>query len=136
MAIISRLSSSSLLLLLLVAVSQAANLYDNCADGAGARGICVPLKTCDPISALLRRGGFTSDEREYLVKSNCGMHEDGRMVCCPLPKMLKARFSAPATLPPIGVCGKDVGDRIVGGEISQLDDHPWLARIQYYKREY
>ncbi|XP_065073609.1 CLIP domain-containing serine protease B4-like [Ochlerotatus camptorhynchus] len=133
MANISRLSVSSLLLLLLAAANQAANVYDNCSDGAGVRGICVPLKSCDPISALLRRGGFTNDEREYLVKSNCGTNEDGRMVCCPLPRMLKARFSSPASLPPVGVCGKATGDRIVGGDIAQLDDYPWLARIQYYK---
>lgn len=137
MAIISRHSSTSLVLLLpllLAAVSQGAKVYDNCLDGAGVRGICTPLRSCDPISALLRRGGFTKDEREYLLKADCGMtNEDGRMVCCPLPRLLKARFSAPATLPPVGVCGKATSDRIVGGEITQLDDYPWLARIQYYK---
>lgn len=97
------------------------------------RGLCVPLKACDPFGVLLRRGSLTNDEREYLRKSNCGMNEEGRLVCCPLPRMLKARFSAPASLPAVGVCGKDTSGRIVGGDIAQLDSFPWLARIQYYK---
>ncbi|XP_058823603.1 CLIP domain-containing serine protease B4-like [Topomyia yanbarensis] len=116
-----------------IVASQAVDLYDPCEDAAGAPGICVPVKSCEPVSAMLKRGNLSGDERNYLKKSNCGMMNSGRAVCCPFPKMLKARFDAPATLPAVGICGIDSGSRIVGGEVAQLDEYPWLARIQYYK---
>ncbi|XP_058448771.1 uncharacterized protein LOC131428745 [Malaya genurostris] len=117
----------------IIVAIQAVDLYDPCEDASGAPGLCVPIKSCEPISAILKRGNLSSEERIYLKKSNCGMMGSGRAICCPLPKMLKARFSAPATLPAVGICGVDSGSRIVGGEVAQLDEYPWLARIQYYK---
>lgn len=82
------------------------------------------------------RKNYTDSERNYIKNSNCGMLDAARMVCCPLPGMLKARFSAPASLPALGTCGQTSDNRIVGGSIAQLDEYPWLARIQYYKCEY
>ncbi|XP_053697460.1 CLIP domain-containing serine protease B4-like [Sabethes cyaneus] len=116
-----------------IVTCHAVDLYDNCEDGAGVAGLCVPVKDCNPISALLMRGALSSDEKNYIIKSNCGMLSSGRGVCCPLPKSLKARFAAPAGLPPSGTCGHDSSSRIVGGETAELDEYPWLARIQYFK---
>lgn len=126
---------SGLLVLLLGIIScHAAEQFASCQDGARAKGICVTLKSCQPISALLMRGGLTDNERNYLKNSDCGTTpEKARLVCCPLPRMLKARFSAPSSLPTAGNCGLDLGSRIVGGEIAPRGEYPWLARIQYYK---
>ncbi|KAL9700343.1 hypothetical protein quinque_003784 [Culex quinquefasciatus] len=120
-------------LLVGIAACQAVELYESCTDGAGVKGLCVPLKSCSAISALLMRKNYTDSERNYIKNSNCGMLDAARMVCCPFPGMLKARFSAPASLPALGTCGQTSDNRIVGGSIAQLDEYPWLARIQYYK---
>ncbi|KXJ72917.1 hypothetical protein RP20_CCG016961 [Aedes albopictus] len=133
MVILRGLSPTLLTLFWLAVTSHAASLFDSCTDGAGVRGVCLTIRDCDTAGAMLRRGNWSNQEREYLKKSECGMNAGARMVCCPLPRSLKARFAAPATLPPVGVCGKDTSDRIVGGEITKPDDFPWLARIQYFK---
>lgn len=69
-------------------------------------------------------------------------------VCC--PDILRQRLYNPtrspsstetgteaslALLPPPGTCGVSNGDRIFGGELTALDEHPWLALIGYIRRE-
>ncbi|XP_063698018.1 serine protease easter-like [Culicoides brevitarsis] len=73
------------------------------------------------------------------------------MVCC--PDQSNSAYSAPFTfpgqyytttttpsslpsnplLPQIGECGRQTEDRIIGGEIANLDDHPWAVLLEYRK---
>lgn len=39
-------------------------------------------------------------------------------------------------LPEPGVCGIDTSNRIYGGEVTKLDEFPWMALIEYSKREF
>ncbi|XP_055609288.1 CLIP domain-containing serine protease B4-like [Uranotaenia lowii] len=133
MAITERLPVLLVLAFWLAGHTQALEQFDECRDGAGARGICVPLRECTQTSHLLMRGNLSDAERDYLKKSSCGKLDSRQAVCCPLAHKLGNRFGAPAALPAIGQCGQTTGSRIVGGEIAMLDDFPWLARIQYYK---
>ncbi|XP_055550367.1 CLIP domain-containing serine protease B4-like [Wyeomyia smithii] len=120
-------------LFIVIVGSHAADLYDKCVDGLGAEGICVLIQDCNPISALLqRRPALTDADKTYIKKSSCGRINSKLTACCPLPKSLKARFSAPAGLPS-DKCGRDSSSRIVGGDIAEVDEFPWLAQIQYYK---
>lgn len=39
-------------------------------------------------------------------------------------------------LPAPGVCGTDNTNRIIGGEITKIDEFPWMALIEYSKRKF
>lgn len=38
-------------------------------------------------------------------------------------------------LPQPGVCGTDNTNRIIGGEVTKIDEFPWMALIEYSKRK-
>lgn len=129
-----------LLLALTAGACRALELNGPCTDGDHAQGVCVPIKECDLIVALLRRGNFTDADREYLKKADCGLHEGYRLVCCPLPRNKGDHSSRTVhlepmqvELPPVGKCGIQLDDRIFGGQIANIEAFPWLARIMYYK---
>lgn len=107
---------------------------DSCTDGAGLPGTCQPVIDCQSIKDLLLRGNLSDDERTYLMKSQCGSTMGTRTVCCPVPHKQKKQHGS--KLPSANECGRSSDNRIVGGEIAELDEYPWLARIQYSKREY
>lgn len=37
-------------------------------------------------------------------------------------------------LPAPGYCGNHLADRIVGGEETQISEYPWMALLEYTKR--
>ncbi|XP_055636344.1 CLIP domain-containing serine protease B4-like [Toxorhynchites rutilus septentrionalis] len=118
--------------LAVIIAGQAADIGESCTDGAGIVGKCKILSGCKSIVNLLLRGNFTENERNYIKKSDCGMVDGSRTVCCPLPQKSEKRIDT-ALLPAVKDCGRTSASRIVGGAIADLDDYPWLARIQYNK---
>lgn len=44
-----------------------------------------------------------------------------------------AESSRGALLPKVGECGLQTSDRIIGGEKTKLDEHPWSALLEYEK---
>lgn len=62
-------------------------------------------------------------------------------VCC--PDAYNTPTTPPSTsetlstlLPAPGVCGLDNTNRIIGGEMTKIDEFPWMALIEYSKRKW
>lgn len=39
-------------------------------------------------------------------------------------------------LPTIDICKADFNNRIIGGEVAELEEYPWTVLLQYDKRSY
>ncbi|CAD7085331.1 unnamed protein product [Hermetia illucens] len=57
------------------------------------------------------------------------------------PKKHRKRTGAPKSGPPAGIgleeeCGKQLVNRIYGGEIAELDEYPWMALLVYNSNEF
>ncbi|XP_013135612.1 PREDICTED: serine protease easter-like isoform X2 [Papilio polytes] len=91
---------------------------------SGAR--CVAVQECPAILDLVR------DKAEYakdiVMPLRCSSNE--YKVCCP-PVFDEAVTKR--SLPDTSVCGIMTNDRIVGGSITELDEHPWLVLLRYDK---
>uniref|UniRef100_A0A2M3Z9P7 CLIP domain-containing serine protease n=1 Tax=Anopheles braziliensis TaxID=58242 RepID=A0A2M3Z9P7_9DIPT len=112
----------------------ALNMHDECKTPENKLGTCVLLRSCAPIRNLLLKPDQTVEDRDYLMKSQCGMQGRSVLACCPFSRKLPSRFDAPVELPKPGECGvMGITDRIHGGTEAPLGAYPWLARIQYYK---
>lgn len=106
-------------------------------------GDCVYFKTC-PSLLQLYNNRATSDvkDRLFLSLSQCGFRDGQPLVCCrdtvrstvePVTEPPKVPRSS--LLPKPGVCGTDSIDSIYGGEVTNLDEYPWMALLAYSKRE-
>lgn len=91
------------------------------------------LRSCQSIRQLVLKKEKTPADKDFLMKSQCGIENRNVLACCPLPSRISGRFGERVDLPPTTECGKRLEDRIFGGEEARLGDYPWLARIQYYK---
>ncbi|XP_062545259.1 CLIP domain-containing serine protease B15-like [Armigeres subalbatus] len=98
------------------------NINDSCTTPCGKPGKCVPSRSCDYGIARLRKPDPTYEDTIYLQSSICGRHPDPPhipLTCCP------------ALLNPTD-CGLiDITKRIVGGEPTKLEEHPWAALLIY-----
>lgn len=80
-------------------------------------GHCIVIQQCRPIYDILA-GPLTTEERNFLRKSQCGHDGTNPLVCCPNTFTVN-------DLPAGQQCGSSVGDKIVGGEIASIDEFPW-----------
>ncbi|XP_072929942.1 CLIP domain-containing serine protease HP8-like [Epargyreus clarus] len=118
-------------------------------DGNCGSGVeCIPLSECEELDAGLKKGSllYIGLARQLHCGFNDMSGSEGGKVCCPdvyrkkINKgetfRIKPEVSGPVTanlLPDISVCGIQNSDRIVGGNATGLDEHPWMALIQYDK---
>ncbi|KAG6438680.1 hypothetical protein O3G_MSEX000143 [Manduca sexta] len=79
---------------------------------------------------------------EYLKNSLCPGPEDPSVCCGPAPQLqeplyeqCEAKVSALPPDPDSDCCGVDssVGNKIVGGKVTTIDQYPWLVVIEYVK---
>ncbi|XP_061394277.1 serine protease easter-like [Musca vetustissima] len=89
---------------------------------------------------------MTDETRQFLRNSQCGYYSEPKpraertLVCCP-EKYRKiersnngGRNTTPANeLPEPGKCGRYLSNRIYGGNVTEIDEFPWMALIQYKK---
>lgn len=88
-------------------------------------------------------GIVTPQIREFARKSQCGTLYNQPWVCCALQESndrttrspINVQPTAQSSLPKAPNCGIDESDKIFGGEITKIDEFPWLVRLEYTKRE-
>ncbi|XP_055609293.1 CLIP domain-containing serine protease B4-like [Uranotaenia lowii] len=104
-------------------------LHAKCTTPTQADGSCVYLDECPQTVAILKKRLMSREERNFLQASRCGQTKEGRnLVCCANPVIEQSN-----ELPATNECGLDLGDRIVGGQQTDLDEFPWLALLKYRK---
>jgi len=110
----------------------------NCKTPDYEDGSCIDLRQCSHLFQLLQKNPLLQEDRIYLSRSQCGYYNRSPLVCCgpeankPIVNPNPSRFDA-SRLPQPGVCGNQLSDRIIGGEVTKLDEFPWMALIQYSK---
>ncbi|XP_005185513.2 serine protease easter [Musca domestica] len=116
--------------------------YGTCVNPHQESGICIKIIECNYLLNILNTN-LTDVNRKFLADSQCGV--DGTqesaakkiLVCCP-ERFRNNRSSnslkdpTPGNqLPQPGECGKNLSKRILGGNVTEIDEFPWMALIQY-----
>nr|ANH58161.1 prophenoloxidase activating proteinase 1 [Plutella xylostella] len=131
----------------------------SCVTPLGSSSQCVSLYDCSALLQAFEQRPLPSHVVTFLRKSQCGFEGYVPRVCCgPLPQQQAGRpTQAPPTARPTsqsrpqsgrepaapedsrpeseGKCGVDTnGDRIYGGQFTDLDEFPWMALLGYRTR--
>ncbi|XP_055643915.1 CLIP domain-containing serine protease B15-like [Toxorhynchites rutilus septentrionalis] len=95
---------------------------ETCTTPCNATGKCVPVRSCGYILGILRNPEASYRDSLFLQKSTCGTMPGPRplpLACCP------------NLLNPEGCGVAEITTRIIGGEITKLEEHPWAALLIY-----
>ncbi|XP_026316063.1 phenoloxidase-activating enzyme-like [Hyposmocoma kahamanoa] len=105
------------------------------------QGQCVGLYSCQSLLNYLKPP-ISQESITFVQNSRC-QGADRYSVCCgpppnSTPKPISNCKDQSSTAPPdpaSGCCGKQGkwGDRIIGGNVTNIDEYPWLALIEYSK---
>lgn len=116
----------------------------NCYTPEGVAGQCVSLYSCAHLANLLKPP-VPSESIAYVQKSRCEGPEQYSVCCGPPPNRdptvippggCEAQMTAFPPDPRSECCGVDsrVGNKIVGGNATTVDQYPWLVIIEYVKQ--
>ncbi|XP_053667533.1 CLIP domain-containing serine protease B4-like [Anopheles marshallii] len=108
------------------------NRGQSCVNPGGKPGTCIPFRECPPLLAIYRKPITTPDESRFLANSRCGEIDRRTLVCCETADFSDTTITG---LPVAPRCGIQLSDRIVGGQITELEEFPWSALIQYWRPE-
>ncbi|XP_053693183.1 CLIP domain-containing serine protease B4-like [Sabethes cyaneus] len=104
-----------------------------CFNPIGQPGLCVFLRECQPLLDIYTKPLITPDESSFVQSSRCGSAAGKPLVCCGGLSAGGNSGGGKATLLKPPQCGRDLSNRIVGGQATDLDEFPWTAVIQYRK---
>ncbi|XP_037933273.1 melanization protease 1-like [Teleopsis dalmanni] len=121
-------TSISLLLVALLVIFHytTANSFGECKTPHDDYGTCIKLTDCKILIDLIVDPSTSEADRDYIRSSQCGKIGNIILICC--PNSLTTNL-----LPSYPNCGKQLTERIVGGNITKLDEFPWMALITYTK---
>ncbi|XP_076762223.1 CLIP domain-containing serine protease HP8-like [Xylocopa sonorina] len=128
----------------------------NCATPDNAVGFCIGLRECPKLLNILQTRPLKPEAIDFLRESQCGFDGNDPRVCCPVQNGknpvdpggnskptessvqrndndLQYDLSNNPLLPTD--CGKDLTNRIIGGDRTDLDEFPWTALLEYIKRD-
>ncbi|KAJ2945113.1 hypothetical protein O0L34_g9172 [Tuta absoluta] len=105
------------------------------------QGKCVGLSSCPYSSSLMRESN--EEINAFVQASKCEGAVTDSVCCSSKPPEFKPGMSrnCPSTVAPpwprSGCCGIEsfAGDRIIGGKDTSIDQYPWMALIEYKKRD-
>ncbi|XP_063822709.1 phenoloxidase-activating enzyme 1-like isoform X1 [Ostrinia nubilalis] len=125
---------------------------ESCTTPLGQPSQCISLYECQDLLSAFERRPLPSFVVTFLRKSQCGfLNRTTPAVCCgplpeedsqvpvipvpttPAPNRQDDGVNADDANPsPVGECGVDTnGDRIYGGQFTELDEFPWMALLGY-----
>ncbi|XP_075974162.1 phenoloxidase-activating enzyme 1-like [Anticarsia gemmatalis] len=132
-------------------------LSDDCTTPLGRSSECVSLYDCPDLLTAFEQRPLPPNVVSYLRQSQCGFEGYVPRVCCgPLPDQEATQRPTPRPRPrptesssssedyspddsspaPRNKCGIDTnGDRIYGGQFTDLDEFPWMALMGYRTRK-
>ncbi|CAH2257133.1 CLIP domain-containing serine protease 2-like [Pararge aegeria] len=104
---------------------------------------CINLDQCVGLYTQLQQNPENNDIVQLLRRLHCGFNRRTPMVCCPDEYRYNVQTANRAgafdtnaamnLLPERSVCGVMNNDRIYGGNLTEIDEHPWMALIKYQK---
>lgn len=109
-------------------------------------GLCIKIRSCKPLINLLEKEKPRPSQKtiDFLRKSHCGFEGNDPIVCCPVLEMNErtiAERQEPESSSDISdhpnskllpeSCGNINEDRILGGNITDFYEFPWMALIGY-----
>ncbi|XP_045495182.1 phenoloxidase-activating enzyme 1-like [Colias croceus] len=126
-------------------------LSQSCRTPLGSQSNCISLYDCPQLLSAFQQRPLLNNVVIFLKQSQCGFDGYTPKVCCgPLPPQTNPSQTTsrprPAQVPdgtvdgsvqedsypaPRGSCGIDNGDRIFGGQITDLDEFPWMSLLGY-----
>ncbi|KAK9306053.1 hypothetical protein QLX08_003116 [Tetragonisca angustula] len=130
-------------MMILIAVSQFQEEL-NCPSLYGEPGQCIGIRQCPELLNLLQMRPLKPETIDLLRQMQCGFDDINPRVCCPIRRTserlnnntqniddqnVQYNFSNNPLLPTD--CGKDLSQRIYGGEITDLDEFPWMVLLEY-----
>ncbi|XP_063897067.1 phenoloxidase-activating enzyme [Helicoverpa armigera] len=115
----------------------------NCFTPEGKVGQCISLYSCPHLANMLKPP-VPAESISYVQRSRCEGPEQYSVCCGPAPSRnpsvlpqgnCDSKMSAFPPDPSSGCCGLDsrVGNKIVGGTATTVDQYPWLVMIEYVK---
>ncbi|XP_053946959.1 serine protease easter-like isoform X4 [Anastrepha ludens] len=119
--------------------------FGRCITPNRERALCIVLDDCKYLFNLLLSTPLLDSDRLYLSRSQCGYQNGKVLICCPdryrnfinIPSVTPTTQAPPATpsnlLPQPGQCGNVLSNRIYGGNVTKIDEFPWMALIEYTK---
>ncbi|XP_058817989.1 phenoloxidase-activating factor 3-like [Topomyia yanbarensis] len=129
--------------LLLLAVSSHPTIAKSCETEDYEDGVCVPLQKCDKFKEAREKEALSAGQRNLIDRelAKCTDEEEAGLICCKRilrPPIARSFEDAkPLTggnrdvLPKQSECGLDSADRIYHGNVTSLDQYPWLVLIKY-----
>ncbi|CAH2257139.1 CLIP domain-containing serine protease 2-like [Pararge aegeria] len=102
----------------------------------GGRVKCIPFQECKGMYGTLTKA-YALPLRKLAKKLHCGFKDKEPLVCCPPvlsfvpePKTPKSPPHSSREIALPSQCGLEYADRIYSGQITELDEHPWMALLQ------
>ncbi|XP_031627921.1 serine protease easter-like [Contarinia nasturtii] len=134
-----------ILFLYYISLSSAQSLGQSCQTPDQKQGTCIDLHQCPSLFAIYTRRPLSTDDRSFLLRSQCGSRGHSPLLCCalaiqpttPSPPRPENHQQSPNVrladelLPPPGVCGLQYEERIIGGEETALKEFPWTVLLKY-----
>lgn len=124
------------------------NLYSTCTSD-GQAGTCLNARNCPMVTTILHQS--RDQALAYLRRNHCGYEGTDPLVCCspsqpsgvvsPTPNTdrldpnanTQVNLADNPLLPTI--CGRDLTQKLLGGERTDLDEFPWMVLLEYQKRK-
>ncbi|KAK9721049.1 Regulatory CLIP domain of proteinase [Popillia japonica] len=130
---------------LLLHTASAQSNSEYCLTPHNTNGECILLARCPTIVQLLKKKPLLPEDAEYLRRSGCGFEGMDPKICCPLETGTTTSSITTNTphedtqqygdlLPSLSHCGHNEVFRILGGELSDLGEFPWMALLEYQTR--
>ncbi|XP_076234951.1 ovochymase [Calliopsis andreniformis] len=126
-----------------ISVNGQSQLNSNCVTPNSINGQCIEVRQCSQALDILQRESHNPVALDFLKRSQCGFEGNNPLICCPISNRatsaqpsidenLQYDLSSHPLLP--ADCGKDLSQRIVGGERTELDEFPWMVLLEYVRR--
>jgi len=117
-------------------------IFGKCYTPDQYKGDCVFFRTCPSLLEIYNKRPANTQDRLFLSLSQCGFRDGQPLVCCretataatqPPPPVTQPPPSQNHLLPKPGECGIDAENRIYGGNVTMIDEYPWMVLLQYSK---
>lgn len=122
--------------------SKSQNPAESCTTPDGRLGECIIIRQCPSLLDLLQHRPLSSANANLLKRAQCGFEGIDPKVCCAFEgdakpaEVTTQKFTGSVSsdiLPNVEDCGLSAEQKIVGGEVIDIDEHPWMALVEYQK---